>query len=263
MRQERLQEHGRVHGVTQGDVGREPCAARRLGQEAQREGHGHRAQAQTQQDGQGEATEQGPPRTGDEAQRHPERHRLNHELQGQGGEGEGEDHPGDHHGSAAAPGRPHQRSRDEGGEGQRLQEDVEVQAGQGEPAERVDRAGQEGRGTRRPELAGQPVGREGSDRQVQGQQPRDEDRAGPEDVKEVRRVEGRELERPLEDEGVPAGEAPRAQLAGGEHAQRGEGDGQVAEEVGPVGQGRGEVGQQGDGNEEQGEPPGEAGLARE
>ena len=78
-----------------------------------------------------------------------------------------------------------------GREGEGLQEDVEVEAGQREaPRGRRPRP-HEGPGARGPQLARQPVGRERGERQVQGQQPGHEDGARPQRVEQVRAGRGR------------------------------------------------------------------------
>ena len=155
-----------------------------------------------------------PARGGRQAQRTPEHDRLRHELDGDGGDGQRQDEGGERDLPSSPQGGPAQKPGHEGRERERLQEDVQVEAGEREAAEGVDRAGLEGTRARRSQLARQPVGGERGEGQVQRQQPRDEDGARPQRVQQVRGVQGRQLEGALEDQGVPRGRSgPRASPA--------------------------------------------------
>ncbi len=129
--------------------GREPRPACRLGEERGRERDRQAGKARPEHDGDGQPPEGGSARRRGQAQGHAEEDGLDDELDGERREGQGQDGRRGRDRAAAVASGPSQQAGDEGRERQGLQEDVEVQAGQGEARERVHRAGEEGTRTAR------------------------------------------------------------------------------------------------------------------
>lgn len=162
----------------------------------------------------------------------------------------------------AAPARLTQRQDHERSEGQSLQEDVEVQTGEGQSPEGVGRSGYEGPSGRRSQTAGQGVHGEGGEGEVDGEQPGLRRRPRPESVEEVQRIEVGKGEGALVQVGVPRRPPAGGQLAGGEQAKGIERDREVPEVIGEIRYRGPGIGQQRNRHQQPGKPTGEPPGAR-
>ena len=235
-----------MHRVPERNVRRKTGPADGFPEDAQDHDGRHGREPRAEDDGHPEPENSTALRPRHEPQARSQEDGQRDELHGQRREGNahgqrGQDDGGPSRCRRATEGQDHQR-----GERQRLQEDIEVQRGEREPAQGIDDARQAGARGFRAESAGEGIGSERGQGQVQGEQPGNRGGTGEERVQQVRGIEHGQDERALVDVGVPEGEAAGRELAGGEETQRVEGDAEIAEVVGAQGEGGGQVGEQGD-----------------